>query len=343
MNNRGLAQYSKVPFKLEQSCRCAQRKPQFQAAVCVQDVFLSCIFCRHSSSEQLRFVSKGPYRCRWLWSRLRNAPHSAKLKQLQREGRTSSRPPYPKFGSPLPVPPWWLIRGCLRLPDAPTALPRGLRNSPASPAAFKTETCLLCTRCSVPVFSLLPFLFQRVPPHSCAPGKKKTKQNQKRASKQVFPPLKINQNILKSSPLSSVHPSLTHGACVTGRRCSACVRQRAGYCAPGGDGALPSVINSSSGPAPLCCVMLVERRRTWGDKHTKRFGRQRQIYLCIFLYSPCPGILSVPCLTSSVCVIWKDVEGWGVFGALGAAAAVVQVFASRQKMFRPQGALFASV
>lgn len=33
----------------------------------------------------------------------------------------------------------------VRLPHAPTPLPRGLRNSPASPAAFKTETCLRCT------------------------------------------------------------------------------------------------------------------------------------------------------------------------------------------------------
>lgn len=208
-------------------------------------------------------MSKGPYRRRWLRSRLRNAPHSAKLKELQREGRTSSRPPYPKFGSPLPVPPRWLIRGCLRLPDAPTALPRGLRNSPASPAAFKTETCLLCTRCTVPFFSssFLFFLFQRVPPHSCALGEENKTKQKKRASEPVFPPLKRNRNILKSSPLRRASQSDTRGSCHwtevqrVCERASGLLRSWRRRCAP-------SVINSSSGPAPLFCAMLAERRRT---------------------------------------------------------------------------------
>lgn len=115
----------------------------------------------------------------WLWSRLGHSPHTAKLKQLQREGRTSSPPPYPSCAADF----FWILvilfiylyiyffpQRCLRLSrrsaaDSVTLLPLLLllKRKPAC-AALAALSLFLFQR--APRCALLPnaLVLNRSPP-----------------------------------------------------------------------------------------------------------------------------------------------------------------------------------
>lgn len=140
----------------------------------------------------------------------------------------------------------------VRLSHAPTPLPSGLRNSPASPAAFKTESCLRCTRCTE------LFLFQRVP-HTARSW---------RENALVLTGLHLQnkQNIIPAEEEKvlhlNVHSSPTHWSHPTCPRCTVCVCVWLSVC-EGENGLMrswrrqcaPSVISSSE---PMALLLLFD-------------------------------------------------------------------------------------